>query len=101
MMLIVTGYMYVEPSSVAEFVQDIQNLSIATRQRDGNLSYDAAVDDPLAGRLLVAERWRDQAALTAHLHATDTMAFVGRWGDTIRGEILKYDVLRKRGLMDE
>jgi quinol monooxygenase YgiN len=100
-MLIVTGYIYVDPSSVAEFVQDLQNLAIATRQRDGNLSYDAAVDDPLAGRLLIAERWRDQAALTAQLHAADTMAFVDRWGDTIRGEVLKYDVLRERALMDE
>ena len=100
-MLIVTGYIYVDPLSVAEFVQDLQNLAIATRQRDGNFSYDAAVADPLAGRLLVTERWIDQAALTAHLHAADTMAFVDRWGDTIRGEVLKYDVLRERGLMDE
>jgi quinol monooxygenase YgiN len=100
-MLIVTGYMYVEPSLVAEFVQDLQVLAIATRQRYGNLSYDAAVDDPLAGRLLIAERWRDQAALTAHLNATDTTAFVGRWGHTTRGEILKYDALCERGLMAE
>jgi quinol monooxygenase YgiN len=59
------------------------------------------VDDPLAGRLLIAERWRDQAALTAHLQAVDTMAFVARWGHVIKGEILKYDALRERGLMDE
>lgn len=99
-MLIVTGYMYVEPASLAEFVHDIQDLAIATRQRDGNLSYDAAVDDPLAGRLLIAERWRDQTALDAHLHATDTIAFVGRWGHAIRGEIRKYDASRERGLME-
>jgi quinol monooxygenase YgiN len=100
-MLIVNGYMYVEPSSVTEFVRDLQNLAVATRQRDGNLSYDTAVDDPLAGRLLIAERWRDQAALTAHLQATDTIAFVGRWCRTIRGDISKYDALNERGLMDE
>jgi len=100
-MLIINGYMYVEPSSITEFVRDLQNLAVATRQRDGNLSYDAAVDDPLAGRLLIAERWRDQAALTAHLQATDTTAFVGRWGRAIRGEISKYDALNERGLMDE
>ena len=100
-MLIVSGYMYVEPSSVVEFVQDLKKLALATRQRDGNLAYDAAVDDPLAGRLLIAERWRDQAALTAHLDATDTMGFVDRWGPTIRGEVFKYDALRERGLMDE
>ncbi|WP_248305140.1 putative quinol monooxygenase [Devosia sp. 1566] len=101
MMLIVTGYMYVEPSSITEFVEDLQKLAITARQRDGNLSYDAAMDDPHAGRLLIAERWRDQAALTAHLHSSDTVAFVGRWGDAMRGEILKYDARRERGLMDE
>jgi quinol monooxygenase YgiN len=59
------------------------------------------VDDPYAGRLVIAERRRDQAALTAHLHAPDTISFVDRWRDTIRGKILKYDVLRERGLTDE
>lgn len=100
-MLIVMGYMYVEPSSLAAFVRDIQNLAVATRQREGNLSYDATVDDPRAGRLLIAERWKDQAALTAHLPATDTMAFVGRWDHAIRGEILKYDALRGRVLLED
>lgn len=62
-MLIVTGYMHVKPTGVAGFRTDIQALAFAKRQRDGNLSCDAAVDDPLAGMLLVVERWRDQAAL--------------------------------------
>ena len=100
-MLIVTGYMYVEPSSVGEFARDLQKLAVATRQREGNLSYDAAIDDALAGRLLIAERWRGQAALTAHLHAADTMALVAKWGHAIRGELLKYDALRERDLMEE
>lgn len=94
-MLIVTGYMYVEPSALAEFNGDLQELAIAARQRDGNLSYDGAVDDPVAGRLLVAERWRDQSALTAHLSAADTMRFVRKWRDRTRGEIMKYDATRE------
>lgn len=100
-MLIVTGHMFVEPSSIAAFVEHLQNLAIAARQRDGNLAYEAAVDNLIAGRLLIAERWRDQTALTAHLQATDTVAFVGRWSHTMRGEIFKYDALNERGLMDE
>ncbi len=62
-MLIVTGYVHVEPSDVDAFAADIQALARITRQRNGSLSYGVAVDDPLAGRLLVVERWRDQAAL--------------------------------------
>lgn len=99
-MLIVTGYMHVEPIDVAEFSVDIEALAIIARQRDGNLSYDVAVDDPLTGRMLVAERWRDQAALTAHLHAPDTVAFVGRWQGRMRGNIVKYDAMNERALMD-
>ena len=100
-MLIVTGYMHVEPSALADFRRELQRLAIATRQRDGNLSYDAAVDDPTAGRLLIAERWRDQAALTAHLNAPDTLAFVDRWRDRIKGDVLLYDVTRERPLVGE
>jgi hypothetical protein len=28
---------------------------------------------------LIAERWHDQAALTAHLEAAETAAFIERW----------------------
>ncbi|MFT7722981.1 MAG: putative quinol monooxygenase [Roseateles sp.] len=100
-MLIVTGYMHIEPAHLAAFNRDLQALAVATRQRDGNLFYGIAIDDAARGRLLVAERWRDQAALTAHLHAPDTLAFVDQWGSLMRGEILKYDAANERSLMDE
>ena len=99
-MLIVTGYMYIAPALIAAFVRDLQSLAIAARRREDNISYGAAVDDPLAGRLLIAERWRDQAALTAHLHASETVAFLARWDKLFRGGILKYDALRERDLME-
>ena len=71
-MLIVTGYVHVEPSDVDAFIADIRALAWSSRQRDGNLSYAVAVDDQKLGRLLVVERWRDQQSLTAHLEAPDT-----------------------------
>jgi quinol monooxygenase YgiN len=49
--------MYVNPADLSQFLGDLQVLAVATRQRAGNISYDAAVDDPQAGRLLVLERW--------------------------------------------
>ncbi|SDA14535.1 putative quinol monooxygenase [Sphingomonas sp. NFR15] len=100
-MLIVTGHISVAPSALATFSRDLRALAAAARRRDGNLAYDAAVADPSTGRLLIAERWRDQAALTAHLQAADTARFLHRWRDRISGDIRKYDVTRERALMDD
>jgi quinol monooxygenase YgiN len=99
-MLLLTGYMYVQPDQAAAFAAELPVLSLATRWRDGSISSDAAVDDAQAGRLLVAERWRDQPALTAHLQASDTVAFIERWQGSMKGEIRKYDAGNERSVMD-
>lgn len=67
---------------------------------DRQLSYRAAIDDLQNDYLLVVERWEDQASLSAHLEAADTVAFVNRWRGRMRSNIEKYDVSNKRGLMD-
>ncbi|MCM2292541.1 antibiotic biosynthesis monooxygenase [Allorhizobium sp. BGMRC 0089] len=100
-MIIVTGYMHVDPADLAAFRADLKTLALATRQREGNISYDAALDDRENGRLLIVERWADQAALTAHLEAEDTLAFVNRWRGRMRGDIRKYDASNERELGEE
>lgn len=90
-MLIVTGYISVPPADLPRFVEEAGLLARVTRQRDGNLSYDVAVLDVAAGRLLVAERWRNEAALVAHLRANDTRAFVSRWQERMLGDVRQYD----------
>lgn len=99
-MLIVTGYVQVEPTELVQFCNEFSALATATRRRSGTLSYSAAVDDPQDGRLLVVERWEDQASLSTHLEAADTVAFVERWRGRMVGNIEKYDACNKRGLMD-
>jgi quinol monooxygenase YgiN len=99
-MLIITGHMHVDPADLAPFTADLQALATETRKRSGCISYDAAVDDPHAGRLLISERWADQAALSAHLLAADTIAFIRRWSGKMRGEIRKYDAFNERDIMD-
>lgn len=86
-MLLIIGYVQVDPTDVAQFLADLKELAVATRKRPGNISYDAAIEDPEAGRLLISERWADQHALTAHLNAADTIAFVARWQGRIEGEV--------------
>lgn len=99
-MLIVTGHMHVDPADLAPFTADLKALAAETRKRPGCISYDAAVDDPHAGRLLISERWADQAALSAHLLAADTIAFISRWSGKMRGDIRKYDAFNERDIMN-
>ena len=79
-MLIVTGYLRLPPADIGQFAEDIEALIDITRARDRCLFYAIALDDPRVGRMLMVERWRDQAALTAHLAAPETIhsAFDGR-----------------------
>ena len=100
-MLIITGHVYVGAADLAQFQADIAALVVATRQRVGNLAYAVAMTDAQAGQWLIAERWADQAALSAHLAAADTLQFVSRWQGRMRGDIRKYDALRERGLLDD
>lgn len=99
-MIIVTGYVQVPPSDLEVFARDLADLAKITRERDGVVSYDAAVVDASRGRLLVMERWRDQEALSAHLAAPDTVAFVALWGQRLLADIRKYDATRERALAD-
>ena len=100
-MLIITGTLSVLPDDLSCFIADISGLAAATRKRDGNLSYDIAVIDAAAGRLLVAERWRDEASLAAHLRAEDTTAFVSRWAGRLRGGVRVYDAANERPLTSD
>ncbi|WP_244476217.1 antibiotic biosynthesis monooxygenase [Rhizobium sp. Leaf306] len=99
-MLIVTGHMYVDHLELAQFLRDLDVLASATRQRAGNISYDVAVADPQVGRLLISERWSDQSALSAHLDAAETLAFVSRWQFRMRGDIRKYDASNERDVTE-
>ncbi|MGF9566932.1 antibiotic biosynthesis monooxygenase [Neorhizobium sp. BT27B] len=99
-MLIVTGYMHVDPADLENFIADLKVLAVATRQRAGNIVYDVAVADQQAGQLLILERWFDQHALGTHLDALETKAFVSRWQGRMRGDIRKYDAVNERDLLD-
>lgn len=99
-MIIVTGTVEVDPTDLEPFAADLQALAEVSRQRAGNLAYAVARDTAQTGRLLVTERWQDQASLTAHLEAPDTRAFVTRWQGRMRGDIRKYDAGNERDVME-
>lgn len=98
-MIIVMGYVHVDPSHVKEFRADIEVIGPGTRAESGCLFYAVTLDDASTGRLVVTERWQDQASLTAHLEGPQTAAFQ-KWMKRIKIDVLRYDVSDGRQLTD-
>lgn len=63
-----------------------------TRKEKGNIRYELNRDTKEAGRYLVYERWKDFAALEAHLKTEHIKTLVGALGDLLDGP-LKVQVL--------
>lgn len=95
-MLNVTGYLYVAPAELERFMTHLKVLAVVTRQRNENISYDAAVD---AGQSILSEHWAYQGALTTHLNADETVEFVNQWKGRMRGDIRKHDAFNGRNLI--
>ncbi|WP_180899004.1 putative quinol monooxygenase [Martelella soudanensis] len=95
-MLILMGYIHIDPLDVDAFVRDVQAISLSTKAEEGCLFYGITLDDRPTGRFLVAERWRDQDALTAHLARAETLAFLTSWGDRMKGDLQTYEVPEER-----
>jgi quinol monooxygenase YgiN len=77
-MIIVAGQIEFDTKYLAEIQADIRKIEAATRLEDGCLYYAMAFDDVEAGHVTVLERWRDEAALDAHLRTSGLKAFQER-----------------------
>jgi quinol monooxygenase YgiN len=66
-MLIVAGYFEVDPADQAAFVASKVDAINATRQENGCLEYCMSADPADASRVVLFERWADQAAFDAHM----------------------------------
>ncbi|MAM11413.1 MAG: antibiotic biosynthesis monooxygenase [Rhizobiaceae bacterium] len=95
-MLILMGYIHIDPMNVDAFVSDVQQISLSTKAEEGCQFYGITLDDRPTGRFLVAERWRDREALTAHLARAETLAFLTTWGDRMKGELQTYAVVEEK-----
>lgn len=77
-MIIVAGFVDFDTAHLPAIQADIRAIEAATRQEDGCLYYAMAFDDLATGHATVLERWRDQAALDAHLRTPGLKAFQQR-----------------------
>jgi quinol monooxygenase YgiN len=66
-MLIVAGHFVVDPADRAAFVAGRVEAMKATRAEPGCLAYAMCADPVDASRVILFERWADQAAFDAHM----------------------------------
>ncbi|MBT2604160.1 antibiotic biosynthesis monooxygenase [Bacillus sp. ISL-53] len=99
-MIILMGYVHLNPFDVDEFTADVQAVASSTRAEKGCLFYAFTLEDARAGRMLTVQRWQDQESLTAHVERHETAPFLKKWGNRMRMDILKYDALNERSFME-
>lgn len=100
-MLILAGHLKTHPDLVADLAATLRSLVEPTLREDGCHNYHFAIDSEEDGTVLVYERWRDQAALTAHLSQPAVISILGAWGDRIdTSGVRKFDASNERGFMD-
>lgn len=68
-MLIVAGHFLVDPADQAAFVASKVEAMTRTRTEPGCLEYAMTADPVDAGRVILFERWADQASFDAHMVA--------------------------------
>jgi quinol monooxygenase YgiN len=99
-MVIIAGHIKTRPELVEKLANVLRSLVPATLEEDGCLSYAFALDSKEQGTVLVYERWRDQAALDAHLSQPTVLELLGGWADKIELDVRKFDASNERGFAE-
>lgn len=76
-MLVVAGTITLDPAKRGAAEEAFDRMRAATLEEAGCIAYEAYLDRKDAGTVFIFEKWRDQAALTAHF-ATPHMAIFGQ-----------------------
>jgi quinol monooxygenase YgiN len=74
-MIVITGTVRFPLDRLAEARPHMQSVVAASRQEDGCINYAFAEDVLDPGLILIAEAWRDQAALSAHAQSAHFLAW--------------------------
>lgn len=80
-MIIVMGHAKLAPGELDRLQAEMEKQVAATNAEEGCLYYNFARDVADADRLVISERWRDQAALDAHFstpHMAHFNALIGQ-----------------------
>jgi quinol monooxygenase YgiN len=97
-MVIVAGHFVVDPADQAAFVAGRVEAMRVTREEPGCLEYVMAADPLDPTRVVLYERWADQAALDAHLALLATGGSRATGPAPLGFEVRVYDVAGERSL---
>lgn len=89
-MILVQGWARVAPGDIKGLRSAIAAQLNATRSEDGCIEYAMAEDLLEPGLIRITERWRDEAALTAHFTAPHMAAFNAALGSASLSAIAVY-----------
>lgn len=100
-MILVSGVLIIDPANLDRAAELVTILTAATQAEPGNLDYSFAsvLGDP--GRIVISERWEDQAAIDAHMAAPHFVEFMGAAGElgVSHAEIHQYSVSDHKQVM--
>jgi quinol monooxygenase YgiN len=100
-MILVSGFLVIDPANLDRATELVTKLTEATRAEPGNIDYSfsSVLGDP--GRLIITEKWEDQAAIDAHMASPHFLEFMGATGElgVSAVEITKYEVASESKLI--
>lgn len=77
-MIIIHAGFKVLSEKEADFLSEIRPLVAASREEDGNISYDLMKDTETAGAYKMIELWKDAEAVELHNSSEHFKAFSGK-----------------------
>ncbi|QWC23374.1 antibiotic biosynthesis monooxygenase [Bacillus haikouensis] len=77
-MIIIHAHFQINPEKEAAFLEEMQALVAASRNEDGNVSYDLMKATDADHTYTMVEIWKDQAAVEAHNTSSHFTSFAGR-----------------------
>ncbi|WP_342572468.1 putative quinol monooxygenase [Paenibacillus sp. FSL R5-0749] len=75
-MIIIHAHLQVKPDQEQAFLAAAKELIAATRQEEGNISYDLAKSTEKEQQYTMIELWKDEAATASHNTSSHFQAFV-------------------------
>jgi len=86
-MIVVVGYLTIDPAKRAEAEAAIITAMAATRTEDGNIDYRFSTDLNDPNRINVVEQWEDKASMDAHMTHPNLAEFMTAVGPCVSGPL--------------
>ncbi|WP_189052566.1 putative quinol monooxygenase [Aliidongia dinghuensis] len=78
--LIILANLAIKPDALDAFTQAARDAALETRREAGCLRYEVHADAKHPEKIVISERWTDEAALNEHLKMPYAKAFIASLG---------------------